>query len=103
MEAGISSIQKLTIMEFKELYHTFLNNNDTKFKVIQKDGSSFIGTIHTWFESDDENDLSSQPHQNVWFVIQEVLIPSTTDSDFKSGSSQILCELDFPIDIEIYH
>ncbi len=52
-------------MEFKELYHTFLNNNDTKFKVTQKDGSSFIGTIHTWFESDDENDLSSQPHQNV--------------------------------------
>lgn len=103
MEAGISSIQKLTIMEFKELYHTFLNNNDTKFKVTQKDGSSFIGTIHTWFESDDENDLSSQPHQNVWFVIQEVLIPSTTDSDFKSGSSQILSELDFPIDIEIYH
>ncbi len=103
MEAGISSIQKLTIMEFKELYHTFLNNNDTKSRVTQKDGSSFIGTIHTWFESDDENDLSSQPHQNVWFVIQEVLIPSTTDSDFKSGSSQILCELDFPIDIEIYH
>ncbi len=103
MEAGISSIQKLTIMEFKELYHTFLNNNDTKSRVTQKDGSSFIGTIHTWFESDDENDLSSQPHQNVWFVIQEVLIPSTTDSDFKSGSSQILSELDFPIDIEIYH
>ncbi len=65
MEAGISSIQKLTIMEFKELYHTFLNNNDTKSRVTQKDGSSFIGTIHTWFESDDENDLSSQPHQNV--------------------------------------
>ncbi len=103
MEAGISSIQKLTIMEFKELYHTFLNNNDTKSRVTQKDDSSFIGTIHTWFESDDENDLSSQPHQNVWFVIQEVLIPSTTDSDFKSGSSQILSELDFPIDIEIYH
>lgn len=103
MEAGISSIQKLTIMEFKELHHTFLNNNDTKSRVTQKDGSSFIGTIHTWFESDDENDLSSQPHQNVWFVIQEVLIPSTTDSDFKSGSSQILSELDFPIDIEIYH
>lgn len=103
MEAGISSIQKLTIMEFKELYHTFLNNNDTKSRVTQKDGSSFIGTIHTWFESDDENDLSSQSHQNVWFVIQEVLIPSTTDSDFKSGSSQILSELDFPIDIEIYH
>lgn len=103
MEAGISSIQKLTIMEFKELYHTFLNNNDTKSRVTQKDGSSFIGTIHTWFESDDENDLSSQPHQNVWFVIQEVLIPSTTDSDFKSGLSQILSELDFPIDIEIYH
>ena len=103
MEAGISSIQKLTIMEFKELYHTFLNNNDTKSRVTQKEGSSFIGTIHTWFESDDENDLSSQPHQNVWFVIQEVLIPSTTDSDFKSGSSQILSELDFPIDIEIYH
>ena len=103
MEAGISSIKKLTIMEFKELYHTFLNNNDTKFKVTQKDGSSFIGTIHTWFESDDENDSNGQPHQNVWFVIQEVLIPSTTDSDFKPGSSQILSELDFPIDIEICH
>lgn len=34
-------------MEFKELYHIFLNNNDTKFKVTQKDGSSFIGRIHT--------------------------------------------------------
>lgn len=90
-------------MEFKELYHIFLNNNDTKFKVTQKDGSSFIGIIHTWFESDDENDLSGQPHQNVWFVIQEVLIPSTTDLDFKPGSSQILSELDFPIDIEICH
>lgn len=27
-------------MEFKELYHIFLNNNDIKFKVTQKDGSS---------------------------------------------------------------
>lgn len=56
-------------MEFKELYHIFLNNNDTKLKVTQKDGSSFIGRIHTWFESDDENDSNGQPHQNVWFVI----------------------------------
>lgn len=47
--------------------------------------------------------MKAQPHQNVWFVIQEVLIPSTTDSDFKPGSSQILSELDFPIDIEICH
>lgn len=38
--------RKQIIMEFKELYHIFLNNNDTKFKVTQKtDHHSSVGFI----------------------------------------------------------
>lgn len=86
-------------MEFKDLYHIFLNNNETKFKVTKKDGSSFLGTIHTWYECDD--DSNEESYHCVWFIITEVLKPSLTDHDFKKGSSQILSEKEFPINIEI--
>lgn len=54
-----------------------------------KDGSSFVGTIHTWFELDDNAyddiaDPNAGFYQNAWFIIEKVLVPSTEYDDFKT-------------------